>query len=177
MPIYTLGDINPSLPDSGDFWIAPDANVIGNVTLGLNSSIWFGSTLRGDNDLITIGSSSNIQENCVLHTDQGFPLTVGERCTIGHKAILHGCTIGDGSLVGMGAIILNGAVIGQNCLIGAGSLVSEGKVIPDGSMVLGVPGKVVRSLSEMERLNLSSFYEHYIRNSIFYRDNLKKLDG
>ncbi|MDA0362089.1 MAG: gamma carbonic anhydrase family protein [Proteobacteria bacterium] len=176
MPIYTLGDISPNLPNSGDFWIAPDANVIGNVTLGLNSSIWFGSTLRGDNDLISIGNSSNIQENCVLHTDKGFPLTVGERCTIGHKAILHGCTIGDGSLVGMGAIILNGAVIGKNCLIGAGSLVSEGKVIPDGSMVLGMPGKVVRSLSERERLNLSNFHEHYIRNSIFYRDNLKKLD-
>ncbi|MEP5374260.1 MAG: gamma carbonic anhydrase family protein, partial [Hyphomicrobiales bacterium] len=144
MTLYALGDLRPKTPEDGDFWIAPDANVIGKVDVKTAVSIWFGSTLRGDNEWITLGVGSNVQENCVLHTDMGFPLTIGENCTIGHKAILHGCTIGNNSLVGMGATILNGAKIGSNCLIGAGSLIPEGKVIPDNSLVVGIPGKIIR---------------------------------
>ena len=130
--------------------MAPDANVIGKVRLSAGASVWFGATLRGDNEWIDIGAGSNVQENSVLHTDIGFPLTIGRNCTIGHKAILHGCTIGDQSLIGMGAIVLNGAQIGRNCLIGAGALITEGKIIPDNSLVVGAPGKVVRSLTEVE---------------------------
>ena len=144
--IYALDGITPDLPDAGSYWIAPDANVMGKVSLGAGCSIWFGATLRGDNERITVGAGSNVQENCVLHTDMGFPLTIGADCTIGHRAILHGCTIGDQSLVGMGAVVLNGAVIGNQCLIGAAALIPEGKVIPDGSLVMGMPGKVVRAL-------------------------------
>lgn len=146
MTIYALGSIHPILPETGDVWVAPDANVIGKVTLGVASSIWFQATLRGDNEMITVGAGSNVQEGSVLHTDMGFPLTIGANCTVGHKAILHGCTIGEQSLIGMGATVLNGAKIGRNCLIGAGALITEGKVIPDGSLVMGAPGKVVRDL-------------------------------
>ena len=145
--IYALDGTVPELPN-GSHWIAPDANVVGKVTLGAGCSIWFGATLRGDNERITVGAGSNVQENCVLHTDMGFPLTIGADCTIGHRAILHGCSIGDQSLVGMGAVVLNGAVIGNQCLIGAGALIPEGKVIPDGSLVMGMPGKVVRALDQ-----------------------------
>ena len=143
MTRYSLDGVGPSLPETGDCFIAPDANVIGRIVLGSACSVWFGATLRGDNEQITVGDGTNIQENCVLHTDMGFPLTIGRNCTIGHKAMLHGCTIGDGSLVGMCAVILNGAQIGEGCLIGAGALVTEGKHIPDGSLVLGSPAKVV----------------------------------
>ena len=146
MSIYSLKDISPVLPDDDNYWIAHDANVIGNVVLNRLTSVWFGATIRGDNEEITIGSGSNIQENSVLHTDLGFPLKIGENCTIGHKAMLHGCIINNNTLIGMGATILNGAVIGENCLIGAGSLIPEGKVIPPGSLVMGVPGKVIREL-------------------------------
>ena len=146
MRIYSLKDISPVLPDDDNYWIAHDANVIGNVVLNRLTSVWFGATIRGDNEEITIGSGSNIQENSVLHTDLGFPLKIGENCTIGHKAMLHGCIINNNTLIGMGATILNGAVIGENCLIGAGSLIPEGKVIPPGSLVMGVPGKVIREL-------------------------------
>ena len=147
--IYELDGVTPILAD--DAWVAPNANVIGNVTLAEGSSVWFGSTLRGDNEPIVVGARSNVQENCVLHTDMGFPLTVGADVTVGHKAMLHGCTIGDGSLIGMGATVLNGAVIGAGCLIGAGALITEGKVIPDGSLVMGAPGKVVRELDAAAR--------------------------
>ena len=146
MSIYSLKDVSPVLPEDGNYWIAHDANVIGNVVLNRLTSVWFGATIRGDNEEITIGSGSNIQENSVLHTDLGFPLKIGENCTIGHKAMLHGCIINNNTLIGMGATILNGAVIGENCLIGAGSLIPEGKVIPPGSLVMGVPGKVIREL-------------------------------
>ncbi|WP_372922326.1 gamma carbonic anhydrase family protein, partial [Roseovarius sp.] len=144
MTIYALDGIAPTIAE--DSWIAPDANVIGNVTLEAGGSIWFGCTLRGDNEPIVIGAGSNVQENTVMHTDPGYPLSIGAGCTIGHKAMLHGCTIGENSLIGMGATVLNGAVIGRNCLIGAGALVTEGKEIPDGSLVVGAPGKVIRQL-------------------------------
>ncbi|MCI5085275.1 MAG: gamma carbonic anhydrase family protein [Rhodovulum sp.] len=148
MTLYALDGFAPITPEDGDFWVAPDANVIGKVTLCSGSSVWFGCTLRGDNEMITVGVGSNVQENCVLHTDMGYPLSIGENCTIGHKAMLHGCTIGDQTLIGMGAVILNGAKIGKNCLIGANALITEGKEIPDGSLVMGSPGKIVRELDQ-----------------------------
>ncbi|HHX88909.1 MAG TPA: gamma carbonic anhydrase family protein [Paracoccus sp.] len=142
--IYALDDLIPELAEG--VWVAPDANVIGRVRLGAGASVWFGAVLRGDNEWITVGAGSNIQEASVLHTDMGYPLNIGRDCTIGHNVILHGCTIGDESLIGMGAVVLNGARIGRNCLIGAGALVTEGKEIPDGSLVMGSPGRVVRAL-------------------------------
>ena len=146
--IYSFEGHTPVTPADGDFWVAPGAHVIGRVVLETACSVWFGATLRGDNEIIHIGAGTNVQESTVMHTDMGHPLTIGAGCTIGHKAMLHGCTIGDNSLVGMGATVLNGAVIGRNCLIGAGALITEGKQIPDGSLVMGVPGKVVRALDE-----------------------------
>ena len=146
MTLYRLADVAPDVAESA--WVAPDANVIGRVVMEDKSSVWFGCTIRGDNEEIRIGAGSNIQENVVCHTDVGFPLKIGAGCTIGHKVMLHGCTIGENSLIGMGATILNGAKIGKNCLIGAGALITEGKEIPDGSLVMGVPGKVVRQLDE-----------------------------
>lgn len=171
--IWDLDGISPELPVSGDFWVAPDANVIGRVVIEDGASVWFGSTLRGDNEEIRVGRGSNVQENCVLHTDMGFPLSVGADCTIGHKAMLHGCTIGAGSLIGMGAVVLNGAVIGAGCLIGAGALITEGKVIPDGSLVMGAPGKVVRELDAESREKLLRSAEGYRRNMRRFRAGLK----
>jgi carbonic anhydrase/acetyltransferase-like protein (isoleucine patch superfamily) len=144
MTLYALDGIEPTIDDSA--WVAPDATLIGKVVLEEAASVWFGSTLRGDNEEIRVGAGSNVQENVVCHTDMGYPLVIGPGCTIGHKVMLHGCTIGENSLIGMGATILNGARIGRNCLIGAGALITEGKEIPDGSLVMGVPGKVVRAL-------------------------------
>ena len=175
MTLYTLDGIVPETPADGDFWVAPDANVIGKIRLESGSSVWFGCTLRGDNELIVVGPGSNIQENCVLHTDMGFPLTIGRNCTVGHKAMLHGCSIGNNSLIGMGATVLNGAVIGDNCLIGAGALITEGKVIPDGSLVIGVPGKVVRALNEAAIAGLTKSAEGYQRNMRRYRAGLEKI--
>lgn len=175
MTLYNLGQNSPQLPVSGDFWVAPDANVIGNVILQDATSIWFGATLRGDNEPIIVGEGTNIQENCVLHTDIGSPLTIGKNCTIGHKAMLHGCKIGEGSLIGMGATVLNNAVIGKGCLIGAGALITEGKVIPDGTMVLGTPGKVVRELNSQEKQGLIASALHYQDNMRRFRDNLETL--
>jgi carbonic anhydrase/acetyltransferase-like protein (isoleucine patch superfamily) len=149
MTVFALGMIAPELPSDGAYWIAPSASVIGFVRLERNASVWFGAVLRGDNELILIGEGSNVQDGCVLHTDIGFPLTVGRNCTIGHQAILHGCTIDDNCLIGMGATILNGARIGKNCLVGAHALISENKEIPDNSMVLGMPGKVVKQLARI----------------------------
>jgi len=168
--IYALADATPVIDP--DAWVAPGCHIIGTVTLLAKSSVWFGSTLRGDNEMITVGAGSNVQENCVLHTDMGFPLTIGTGCTIGHKAMLHGCTIGDNSLIGMGAVVLNGAVIGENCLIGAGALIPEGKIIPDGSLVMGVPGKVVRTLDEdaINGLRLSAV--HYQENAARFAKDL-----
>ncbi|EBA07196.1 gamma carbonic anhydrase family protein [Sagittula stellata] len=156
MTIYALDDIEPQLHATA--WVAPGAHVIGRIVMEEDSSVWFGSTLRGDNEEIRIGRGSNLQENVVCHTDMGFPLVIGAGCTIGHKVMLHGCTIGDNTLIGMGATILNGAKIGNNCLIGAGALVTEGKEIPDGSLVMGMPGKVVRELTPeaIEELKLSA---------------------
>ena len=172
MTLYTLDGIAPQLPETGNVWVAPDANVIGRVVLGDMVSVWFGATLRGDNEPIMIGDGSNIQEGCVLHTDPGCPLTVGRDCTIGHKAILHGCTIGDGSLVGMGATVLNRAVIGRGCLIGAGALVTEGKAIPDGSLVVGSPARVVRSLDAEAIEGLRQSARRYQQNLLRFRDGL-----
>ena len=152
--IYALDGIEPQFPADGDYWVAPDANLIGQVVLESGASVWFGATLRGDNEAIRLGRGSNVQENCVLHTDIGYPLVIGADCTIGHKAMLHGCVIGAGSLIGMGATVLNGARIGQGCLIGAGALITEGKDIPDGSLVMGAPGRVVRLLDQAGRARL-----------------------
>ncbi|MBC7676795.1 MAG: gamma carbonic anhydrase family protein [Rhodoferax sp.] len=168
--IYALDGISPEIhPDT---WRAPDANIIGKVTLGQGASVWFGATLRGDNERITVGPGSNIQENCVLHTDVNYPLIIGANCTIGHKAILHGCIIGDGTLIGMGATILNGAKIGAGCLIGAGALITEGKIIPDGSLVMGAPGRVVRVLDEHARAQLLLSAAGYQTNMRRFRSGL-----
>ena len=172
MTLYALDGLAPTVPENGDYWIAPDAQVIGNVTLEAASSIWFGAVLRGDNELIHLGTGSNIQENSVLHTDPGFALTIGKGCTIGHRVMLHGCTIGDNSLIGMGAIVLNGAVIGNNCLIGAGALITEGKVIPDGSLVMGAPGKVVRQLDDAAIAGLGMSAKMYQANMARFRAGL-----
>jgi len=164
MPTYVLHDRRPRLPPKDRYWIAPNASVIGDVVLGEDCGIWFGATLRGDNERISIGARTNIQEASTLHTDMGFPLAVGEDCTIGHNAILHGCSIGDGSLVGMGAILLNGAKIGRGCLVGAGALVTEGKVFADGSLVVGSPAKLVRTLDDATIAGLRSSATHYVAN-------------
>ncbi len=171
--IYALGDIEPTI--APDAWVAPDANVIGRVVLGPQVSVWFGATLRGDNEEIAIGEGSNVQENAVLHTDIGFPLTVGRNCTIGHKAMLHGCTIGDGTLIGMGATILNGARIGRGCLIGACALVTEGKDIPDFSLVMGAPGRVVRTLDADAQERLLRSAEGYRKAMARFRSGLRAL--
>jgi carbonic anhydrase/acetyltransferase-like protein (isoleucine patch superfamily) len=164
MPLYALDGVSPDVPDDGEYWIAPDASVIGKVVLARGVGIWFGAVLRGDNEPITIGQDTNLQEHTIVHTDPGCPVTVGAGCTIGHRATLHGCTIGDNSLIGMGATVLNGARIGNNCLVGAGALVTEGKVIPDGSLVVGAPAKVIRELDAeaIERLRASA--RGYVRN-------------
>lgn len=172
--IYALDDKTPVIHERA--WVAPDANLIGAVELAAGASVWFGSTLRGDNEPIRIGAGSNVQENCVFHTDMGFPLTVGENCTIGHMAMLHGCEIADGSLIGMGATVLNGARIGRGCLIGAGALITEGKQIPDGSMVLGSPGKVVRELNDAARAALLESAAHYRANAARFASGLRRID-
>lgn len=146
MPLYAFEGHKPQPPESGRFYLAPGAQVMGRVRLGEDASVWFNAVLRGDNDLIAIGARSNIQDGCVVHVDPGFPVSVGADCTIGHKAILHGCTIGDGALIGMGATVLNGARIGRNCLVGANALVTEGKDFPDNSMIVGAPARLVRTL-------------------------------
>ena len=148
MPIYRLDDLAPELPPAGRYFVAPGAHVIGRVRLGEDASVWFNAIIRGDTDLIDIGARANIQDGSVLHTDPGFPLTVGADVTIGHKVILHGCTIGDGALIGMGATILNVAKIGKNCLVGANALVTEGKEFPDNSLIVGAPARVARTLDE-----------------------------
>ncbi|SFP28489.1 gamma carbonic anhydrase family protein [Tranquillimonas alkanivorans] len=176
MTLYALGDLSPTLPEDGSAWVAPDANVIGRVILGSRASVWFGATLRGDNEPIEVGGGANLQENVVCHTDPGFPLTIGKNVTVGHKAMLHGCTIGEQSLIGMGAIVLNGARIGRNCLIGAGALVTEGKEIPDGSLVVGAPGKVVRALDEQAIQGLLASALKYQENARRFAEHLTALD-
>ena len=173
MTIYALNDVIPQIDDAA--WVAPDANVIGKILIEADASVWFCSTLRGDNELIHVGAGSNIQENVVCHTDMGFPLTIGKGCTIGHKAMLHGCTIGDNSLIGMGATVLNGAKIGKNCLIGAGALIAEGKEIPDGSLVMGMPGKVKRELTEQDIQMLRGSALGYQEKARLFRAGLKTV--
>ena len=164
MSVYNLGNVTPELPDDDEYWIAPSASVIGRVILKKNASVWWGATLRGDNDPIVIGENSNVQDGSVLHTDVGSPLVLGANVTVGHLVMLHGCTIGDNSLVGIGSIILNGAVIGKNCLIGANCLITEGKVIPDNSLVMGAPGKVVREISPEQAAVMAGGARHYVEN-------------
>jgi carbonic anhydrase/acetyltransferase-like protein (isoleucine patch superfamily) len=164
MAVYNLGDLRPSMPAEGEYWIAPNAMVIGNVTLKKNASIWFGVTVRGDNENILIGENSNVQDGSVLHTDMGSPLIIGANVTIGHMVMLHGCTIGEGSLIGIGSIVLNGAKIGRNCLIGANCLITEGKEIPDNSLVMGAPGKVVRELGPDQIRSLQKSADGYVNN-------------
>ena len=175
MSLYSLEGIAPSVPKSGNFWVAPDASIIGNVNIAENVSVWWGAKIRGDNDIISIGEGSNIQDNSVLHTDPGFPLEVGLNCTIGHRVMLHGCKIGDFSLIGMGATILNGAVIGKNCLVGAGALIAENKEIPDNSLVVGMPGKVVRKLDNesIEVMKLAA--KSYVQNWQRYKNSLNQI--
>jgi carbonic anhydrase/acetyltransferase-like protein (isoleucine patch superfamily) len=169
---YALGD--DRLTTAGDaYWIAPTAVVIGKVKLEKNASVWWGSVLRGDNDPITIGEGSNIQDGCVLHADPGFPLILGKHVTVGHMAMLHGCVIGDNSLIGIGAVILNGARIGANCLIGAKALIPEGKEIPDNSLVMGAPGQIKRQVSDEHTAMMRHAADHYVGNWQRYRRDLR----
>ena len=164
MALYELDGTRVRTPGEGRYWVAPNAIVLGNVILEEDASVWFGSTLRGDNEPIHVGARTNIQDGCVLHTDPGFPLTIGEGCTVGHMVMLHGCTIGRGSLIGIGSIILNGAKIGEECLIGANTLIPEGKEIPPRSMVLGSPGKIIRQLSDEDAARYGAAAGRYCNN-------------
>ena len=173
MAIYQLDDLHPAIHETA--WVADSAQVIGNVTLAEGSSVWFGVVARGDTDTITVGKGSNIQDNSVLHADEGIPLVIGDHVTVGHQVMLHGCTIGDGSLIGIQSVVLNGAKIGKNCLVGAGSLVTEGKEFPDGCMILGSPAKAVRQLSEAQIEGLKMSAQHYMDNARRYKAGLRKL--
>ena len=157
----------------GDVFIASTAIVIGKVLLKHQSSVWWGAVLRGDYELITVGERSNIQDNSIVHMDADYPVTIGDRVTVGHKAVLHGCTVGNNSLIGINSVIMNGVQIGANCLIGSNTLITENKVIPDGSLVLGSPGKVIRALSPEEIEANTDFSDRYVRNSVRYRDTLR----
>lgn len=175
MAIYELDGAKPELPASGNYWVAESAEVMGRVVLKENASVWYGCVLRGDNDPIIVGENSNIQDLSVLHTDIGFPITIGANVTVGHRVILHACTIGDDTLIGMGSTILNRAKIGRNCIIGANSLISEGKEIPDNSLVMGAPGKVVKEVSpqQVQMIRLSAL--HYVENWQKHQAKLKKI--
>jgi carbonic anhydrase/acetyltransferase-like protein (isoleucine patch superfamily) len=175
MPIYSLDGVSPSLPGEGAYWVAPDAHVIGKVTLGQDVGIWFGAVLRGDNDMIEIGARTNIQEGAMLHTDPGLELRIGTDCTIGHHAILHGCTVGNGTLIGMGATVLNGARIGSGCLVGANALVTENKEFPDGSLIVGSPAKAVRTLDPETVAGLLRSSAGYVRNWKRFAAGLRPL--
>jgi carbonic anhydrase/acetyltransferase-like protein (isoleucine patch superfamily) len=175
MAIYELDGTAPEFPADGLYWIAETASVIGKVKLHTNVSIWFGSVLRGDNEWIEIGTRSQIQDNATLHTDPGFPLTIGRDCVIGHNVVLHGCTIGDRSLIGMGAIVLNGVRIGANCLVGAGALVTEGKVYPENSMILGAPAKGLRATDDQARAMIARAADVYVKRWKRYAAGLKRI--
>ena len=177
MPLYALDEHVPQLADPDRVWIAPDAQVIGRIHLGLDVGIWFGSALRGDNEPIRIGDRTNVQEGVIMHVDPGFPLTIGSDVTVGHGAIVHGCTIGDGSLIGMGATVLNGAVIGRGCLVGANALVTEGKTFPDHSLIVGAPAKAVRILDDAAIEGLRDAALRYVENARRYRAGLRRIDG
>ena len=174
MAVYSLDDQTPQLAD--DAWVAESASVIGNVVMHEGSSVWFSAVVRGDNETIVIGKRSNVQDNAVLHSDPGSPLNIGEGITIGHQAMVHGCTIGDNTLIGIGATILNGAKIGKNCLIGAHALITEGKVISDGSMVMGSPGKVVKELGPHHIAMLQGGAEVYVQNAKRFKAGLVRVD-
>lgn len=176
MPIYELGETyKPILPAAGEYWVAPTAAVIGRVKLERHASIWWGATLRGDNDLITVGEGSNIQDGSVLHTDAGIPLTIGKNVTVGHKVMLHGCTIGDGALIGINSVILNRAKIGAGSLVGANALITEGKEFPEGVLIIGSPARVARELKPEEKAMLGRAAAHYIHNWQRYAKELKAL--
>ncbi|MXQ12088.1 gamma carbonic anhydrase family protein [Microvirga makkahensis] len=175
MPIYELDGVKPELPEADAFWIAPDAHVIGRVRLGQDVGVWFGAVVRGDNDTISVGDRTNIQEGAMLHVDVGFPMAIGADVTIGHHAIVHGCTIGDNSLIGMGATILNGARIGRNCLVGANALVTEGKEFPDNSLIVGAPAKAVRTLDAEAAERLRASAASYVANWRRFAKGLKRI--
>lgn len=173
MAIYQLGDDVPRIAATA--WVADSAQVIGRVELGEGASVWYGAVLRGDNEWITLGARSNVQEGTVMHTDMGFPLTLGEDVTVGHQAMLHGCTIGNGALIGIQAVILNGAKIGRGCLVGAGAVVTEGKEFPDNCLIVGAPAKVLRQLSPEQSARVRAGALHYVDNAQRHRTQLKKI--
>lgn len=176
MPIYALDANIPELPRDGHFWVAPDAHVIGRVILGEDVGVWFGAVIRGDNEVMAIGARTNIQEGAMLHSDPGSPLTIGEDVTIGHHAILHGCTVGDGTLIGMGATVLNRARIGKHCIVGANALVTEGKEFPDFSLIVGAPAKVARTLDPATAEMLRSSAANYVKNWKRFANGLRRID-
>ena len=173
MAIYELDGREPQIGDGA--WVADSAQVIGNVRLEAGASVWFGAVVRGDNEAMTVGARSNVQEGSVLHSDPGFPLVIGDDVTIGHQVMLHGCTIGDGTLIGIKAVVMNGARIGKNCIVGASALVTEQKEFPDGSMIIGAPARAVRPLTPEEIAGLPRIAEHYVANAQRFRTGLKKV--
>ena len=174
MALYAIDGIAPQV--AADAWVADSAQVIGKVSLGAGASVWFGAVVRADNEAMSLGEGCNVQESAVLHSDPGFPLTVGKDVTVGHQAMLHGCTVGDGSLIGIGAVILNGARIGKNCLVGAGALVTEGKAFPDGSLIVGSPAVVKRELSPEQIEGLAQSARHYQTNGRRFAQGLQRID-
>lgn len=173
MAVYELNGVSPRIAASA--WVADSAQVMGEVEIGENSSLWFGAIVRGDTETIRIGDNTNIQDGSVLHADVGMPLTIGNNVTVGHQVMLHGCTVGDGALIGIGAIVLNGAKIGKGCIVGAGALVTEGKEFPDGSMIIGSPAKAVRELTPAQKEGLIKSAIHYVENAALYKTGLKKI--
>ncbi len=173
--IYELDGARPDFPQEGRYWVAPNATLIGKVRLRLDASVWFGAVLRGDNEWIEIGERSQIQDNSTLHTDPGYPITIGPNCVIGHNVVLHGCTVGPNSLIGMGAIVLNGARIGANCLVGAGALVTEGKTFPDNALIVGTPARDVRTLDEAAIKGIAAGADVYVRRFQQYAKGLKAI--
>jgi carbonic anhydrase/acetyltransferase-like protein (isoleucine patch superfamily) len=174
LTIYKLGDDSPLV--SASAYIAPNATVIGKVILAENSTVWFAATLRGDNETISIGADSNVQDSAVLHTDPGFPMSIGPHVSIGHQAMMHGCTVGEGTLIGIQSIVLNGAMIGKGCLVGAGALITERKVFPDGTLILGAPAKAIRELTDEERENLIKVAKNYAQRGAYYRTHLLAIN-
>ena len=175
MPIFELAGVKPEFPADAQYWIAETAVVIGRVRLKSEASVWWGAVLRGDNEWIEIGERSQVQDNATLHTDPGFPLSIGRGCVIGHNVVLHGCTVGDGSLIGMGAILLNGACIGANSIVGAGAVVTEGKTFPDNSLVVGAPARVIRTLDDKAAEMIAKGADIYVRRWKHYAGALKRI--